>query len=147
MILYNNSPAGFIGQLNPLKFNDKIFKAGLYVCEIYLEPFLKDYNEIVEYREISRYPRVRRDLSLVIKNEIEAGKLINTIKEINLNILRSISVFDIYSDHKIGKENICVGLKLTFQSKDRTLSEKELDKTVKMIIKKMEERYGAKLRI
>nr|YP_010850917.1 Phenylalanine-tRNA ligase beta subunit [Lophurella mutabilis]WGH13502.1 Phenylalanine-tRNA ligase beta subunit [Lophurella mutabilis] len=124
---------GIIGELNNKfikKFNYKNDK--IYVFEINLNKLIETTKSInhLEYtsKKYSNYPSVTRDISIKLKKYIEIKKIKETILAGNKELIESIDVFNEYSTNdNIDHNKIrCVGLRITYRSKNRTLNNKDI---------------------
>ena len=110
-----------------------------------LEPAIT--TKEIKHREISAYPTVRRDLSLVVKDEIKQADIISLAKKSSDNLV-SIELFDVYIDeNKIGKGHKNLAFHLAFQSPDHTLTDTEIETAMTSISTTLEKELGAKLRL
>ena len=94
---------GYIGQVHPTvqienDLND------VYVLEIELEPLYDAADFQIEYQTLPRYPAIQRDIAVVIGQEVEAGKLLDSVRETAGELLESVHVFDIYTGERLGAD-------------------------------------------
>ncbi len=118
----------------------------VYFAEINVDRIADKLGNVRYYREISRYPSIKRDLAIVIDNKIGYEKLSDSIKKSAGKGLKSIDLFDIYEDEKIGKDKRSLALTLEFLSAEKTLTDEEINKVVNKIVKNLESNLGATLR-
>ncbi|MEJ7553200.1 MAG: hypothetical protein WKI48_00455 [Aquificaceae bacterium] len=85
-----------------------------------------------------------RDLTLLMDKEVSVDKLISHIRKREL--VEDMKVFSIYIDPKLGEGKKSVSFRLTFRSKEGTLSDQQVNKLVEEIVAELEENFGAKLR-
>lgn len=101
----------------------------------------------ITYAPLSQFPAVRRDLSLVVKKEIQQSDIEQVLKK-ECKTLISIELFDVFIDaEKIGSENKNVAFHLTFQSRDKTLDDASIDAAMKTINNAMKKNFDATLRL
>ena len=103
--------------------------------ELNFEELVKLANESVEYRPISKYPAIARDLALFVPSGVKAAEVTDTIKNAAGEFLADSDLFDIYE--KGGRKSLA--FHLMFQSYDRTLTDKEVNSVMNKIIKALEE--------
>ncbi len=97
--------------------------------------------------EISRFPAVRRDLSLVAPVSVPVGELLIAVREHGGELLREVFVFDLYEDRKsLNSDTRSVGLGLIFQSISRTLTDAEADLAVTTAVSLLVEKFGVSVR-
>ena len=97
------------------------------------------------FQPISRFPIVERDIAVVVPASQPAGPMIESIRRTGGEMLREVSVFDLYHGDHVGKDNksLAFGLRL---GADRTLRDKDVDKVMARILKTLEKEFDAKLR-
>lgn len=119
----------------------------VYFAEINWTEFLSLSTKygVQPYREISRFPQVSRDIAVIVADTLESGELQTTVKKSGGKLLRSSTVFDVYSGKGIDKGKKSLALNMVFAA-DRTLKDEEVDRLVDKIIKNLERQHGAILR-
>ena len=117
-------------------------KSKIFFCEIPISNICKNLkvdvnNKLIEfnninYTDISEYPSMNRDLSFLIKNESKIAQLEGAIYDFKDPILIESFGFDFYNDPKTN--NIKIGFRFVFQSREKTLTDKEVDKVMGDIV-------------
>jgi len=100
----------------------------------------------ISFEPVSKYPEVRRDLSLVIDKSITFNDILKIVKKNENKLVRNINVFDFYEGEKIDRNKKAYALSFTLQDKSRTLSDKVIDKTMNHLIILFENELGAIIR-
>jgi phenylalanyl-tRNA synthetase beta chain len=98
------------------------------------------------YQPFSRYPAIEKDLALIVGTDIAAGKLRSFILKTGYPLAREIIIFDIFHGGHLGEGKKSIGFRIRFQSKERTLTDKEVSQIFDEIIKQVERKFNAKLR-
>jgi phenylalanyl-tRNA synthetase beta chain len=100
----------------------------------------------VSYKEICKYPAVRRDLALLLDKNIQFGEIEKIAYETEKKLLKEVSLFDVYEGKNLeaGKKSYAVCFML--QDESQTLNDKQIDKIMSKLIKNLEDKLGAKLR-
>jgi len=103
-------------------------------------------NNKISFTDISRYPEVRRDLALVLNNEITFADIQRIANQYGKKILRKVNLFDVYEGDKIeaGKKSYAVSFIL--QDEEKTLAEKEIDSFMNRLMMGFEKELGAVIR-
>lgn len=130
---------GIIGKLHPLVNKDDI-----YVMELNLTQLLKTKTRKMNYKEISKFPSVVKDVAFIIDNHKTSAEIEKVIKQAGGKMLEKINVFDIYPNIEEGKKSIAY--KLTFSNPNKTLSDEEVMEVFEKIIKEVEAKTKSKLR-
>ena len=103
-------------------------------------------NTKIKYAEVSRFPSVRRDLSLLIENNVSFESLLKIAKETDKNILKSVNLFDVYEGDKVPEGKKSYALSFILEDKTKTLTDKHIDKVMNKLIKSYENKLGAIVR-
>jgi phenylalanyl-tRNA synthetase beta chain len=100
----------------------------------------------IQYQKVSVYPAVERDLSILIDAIVPFGKINESIQKNAGKSLVYSRLYDIYEGKSIASGKKSLTFRLVFQNKTRTLTEKEIDKDFRRILKGLEDAYNATLR-
>ena len=139
-ISLDNHEIGFLGTLHPSVSKQFGFKQSVVAAELDLEPLLQ--GSVPQFSALSKFPSVRRDLSLLAAEEISAETIIEVAKSSDTEILRSAHIFDLYKGEGVKKGLKSIALGLILQGFSRTLEEQEIndvvDKTVSVLKEKLD---------
>ena len=135
---------GVIGMLNPILTRNTDISGDVYFFEIDYKKAFKRSPIIA--KPISKYPQIRRDISIVVDSHITSSELIKAVKEIKPSTIQSVNVFDVYEGKNIEEGRKSIALGLILQEKSRTLRDKEADDIISMTLKSLQSKYSAKLR-
>ena len=101
----------------------------------------------VEIVDLPRFPHMRRDLALVIPNDVKFGDIVYIARKTGKTILKEINLFDVYrNNEQIGGGNKSYAISLIFQDDNKTLNDKEVDKVMSEIIDRCEKELKATIR-
>ena len=137
----NGQIIGIMGKVHPKKAENDVF-----VLEINLDKLLEKKTGKMKYKEISKYPSVKKDLSMVVKKERASEQIEKQIKKSAGALLTDVKVFDIYTGSNIEKDKKSMTYSLTFGAKDKTLTDEEINSILEKIILDLEKIIGAELR-
>lgn len=140
-IILNNIKIGIIGKVHPSVTPDDI-----YVLEINLEKLFAIRVKGMQYKEISKFPGISKDLAFVVDKQIKASDIMSVIKKEGGRLLTNISIFDVYEGENIGKNEKSIAFKLTFEDSTKTLSDEEVMVIFNKIITGVENKLKAKVR-
>ena len=141
LISVNNDVVGIIGRVHP-----KLSKENIFVFEIDLDKLLDKKVGKMKYKEISKYPSVKKDLALVVDKNIASKEVEMNIKKAGGSLLTKIEVFDVYEGTGIPEGKKSIAYSLTLERTDRTLTDEEISTTMDKIIDFVEKKMGASLR-
>lgn len=103
-------------------------------------------NNKVAFGELPKYPEVRRDLALVLDKNIKFGELKAIAFATEKNLLRSVSLFDVYEGKGIPEGKKSYAINFVLRDDTKTLTDKQIDKVMSRLIAAYEKQAGAKLR-
>ena len=139
-ISVNNDIVGFIGRVHPSKAKDAV-----YTMEINLDKLLNKKVGKMKYKEISKFPVVKKDLAVVVDKSITAGEIASCIKKAAGSLLIAAEVFDVYLGSGMEENKKSIAYSLEFGTNDRTLTDEEINQVLEKIIQNLE-KQGAMLR-
>ncbi len=145
--LVGSTVIGTVGVINKTILNLFKIKQPVFYAEFSLaEVKSQIVNKKFQFKEISKFPSVRRDLSLVIDKGISFQKIQDLSFKIENRLLTGVNVFDIYEDKSLGDNKKSYSVSFTLQDNQKTLTDKVIDKTMNRLIKGFEDEYGALIR-
>ena len=133
VISVNNDVIGIIGKVHP-----KFTKDDVYVLEIDLDKLLAKKVGKMKYKEISKFPTIKKDLAVIMPKNMTAAEVGMKIKKSAGSNLESYEVFDMYTGAGIEEGMKSIAYSLTFGKLDRTLTDEEINSTLDKIIKDLE---------
>lgn len=145
-IFIENIKIGEIGQVSYDVCKNFSIKNNIFVCELDLELIFNFYNKEITYRPLSKFPAVKRDLALIVKNDIDSGDIENIIKINGGDLLKSINLFDIYEGNQVEEGYKSMAYTMTFQSDEKTLTDEDINPKISNILENLEIKLGATLR-
>ena len=120
-IIVNAVNVGIIGKLHP-----SVTKDDIYVLEINLDKLFLFKVKGMQYKELSKYPSISKDMAFIVKNNVMASSVIEVIKKACGKLLVDISIFDVYQGENVASDEKSLAFNLTFQDQNKTLSEEEV---------------------
>lgn len=144
VILRDGVQVGYIGALHPELAKTLDIDVPVYLFELSLSKIQKGI--LPTFKELSRFPEVSRDLSVLINKSIVADQFISAIKAAAGDYLTKIQLFDIYQGSAIGEDQKSVAVRLSWRHSERTLTDDEINAFFQAIIVVLEEQFNATLR-
>lgn len=144
-LTFDGKVIGFQGEVHPDILEAIDLRSPVYYAEIETLP-LQDYlNKDIVLKPIPKFPPTTRDLSLVVEQDILARDMMNDIFKVH-EWVRDVSFVDIFKGLQIGQSKKSLTFSVTFQSQDKTLTDKEVNDVVTRIVEKLSGTYQAELR-
>lgn len=104
------------------------------------------YNSQTSYAEVSRFPDVRRDLSLVVEQAVSFEAVERVARHTERKLLTAINVFDMYEGPNLGTGKKAYAVSFTLQDTTQTLTDAVIDKTMQRLMNAFEQELGAIIR-
>ena len=137
----NGTDVGIIGKLHP-----NVTKEDVYVLEINLDELFKKKVGKMKYKEISKFPSVKKDVAFVVDKSLTSKDIEKVIKNAGGSLLTEIEVFDVYTGITIGIDKKSIAYSLTFSDNKKTLTDEEVETLIDKIISTVSKKCGAELR-
>ncbi|MCQ4347502.1 phenylalanine--tRNA ligase subunit beta [Pseudomonas stutzeri] len=135
---------GFLGALHPELAKALDLDQPVYLFELVLAEVAA--GRLPQFRELSRFPEVRRDLALLVGREVPAQSLLEDIRVQAGEHLTDLRLFDVYQGKGIDPHSKSVAVGLTWQHPSRTLNDEEVNENLRRVIASLGERFQATLR-
>jgi len=144
---FNNVVIGQIGYLSNKILKNLNISADVFYGDLRWTAILKSIkNHKASYTPLQKYPEVKRDLALLIDKEV----LFSTIKALAFKaekqILRSVNIFDVYEGANLPEGKKSYAVSFILQDEEKTLNEKQIEKTMNRLISVYEREVGAQIR-
>ncbi|WP_420187014.1 phenylalanine--tRNA ligase subunit beta [Bacteroides pyogenes] len=119
----------------------------VYYADLNWNELMKAVRSVkISYKEISKFPAVKRDLALLIDKNVRFAEIEKIAYETEKKLLKEVELFDVYEGKNLeaGKKSYAVSFML--QDETQTLNDKMIDKIMSKLVKNLEDKLGAKLR-
>ncbi|HKX85435.1 MAG TPA: phenylalanine--tRNA ligase subunit beta [Flavobacterium sp.] len=100
----------------------------------------------IKFTEIAKYPEVRRDLALLLDQNIEFSKIYDLAKNAEKNLLTKVDLFDVYQGKNLPEGKKSYAVSFTLQDTSKTLTDSQIDKVMSKLTQTFETELGASLR-
>lgn len=135
---------GFLGAIHPELSKALGLDQPVYLFELVLADVTQGGMPV--FKELSRFPEVRRDFALVVDQQTPAAALLSAIRETAGEWLTDLKLFDVYHGKGIDPHRKSLAVGLTWQHPSRTLNDDEVSTTTQNILTSLEQRFNATLR-
>ena len=124
--------------------------------DISLEVFYADINwselmkatrsNTVSFKEIAKFPAVKRDLALLLDKEVKFADIEKIAYETDRKLMKNVELFDVYEGKNLDAGKKSYAVTFTIQDEKQTLNDKAIDKLMQKLVKNLQDKLGAKLR-
>ena len=144
-IIMDGEVIGVMGQIRYEITEDLTINNEIFVAEIDFEKFTALANFEYVYKNISKYPSIKRDLALVVRDEITTGEVEEIIKQTGKKVSK-IELFDIYEGEQVQSNHKSFAYHITFEADENPLTHEEVDSSIKKILYRLNEKLGVVIR-
>ncbi|WP_144734278.1 phenylalanine--tRNA ligase subunit beta [Acinetobacter oleivorans] len=142
-ILVEGKSIGYLGRLHP-SLENELDLSTTWVAELDQTAVLQSY--VSNFTELSRFPSVRRDIALLISDNINVRDIQQLIEQTGGELLDSTWLFDVYTGQGVEDGKRSLAFALLWQHPSRTLEDAEIKSGMDNIIQVLENTYQATLR-
>jgi len=145
-VLRAGEPVGVAGKLSSETAGAWQLPEGVYALELDADALMTGARLTGKYAELPRFPASRRDIALILDEAVPAGDVIGQIEAQGEELLHGADVFDVYSGGQLAPGTRSLGIALTYRSRERTLTDTEVDAAHANIVSHLLKRFSAGLR-
>lgn len=142
-ILVDGQSIGYLGRLHP-SLENELDLSTTWVAELDHAAVLQSY--VSNFTELSRFPSIRRDIALLISDNINVRDIQQLIEKTGGELLDSTWLFDVYTGQGVEEGKRSLAFALLWQHPSRTLEDAEIKSGMDNIIQVLENTYQATLR-
>ena len=134
-------------QLSPAVLKKFDIQEAVFYAELNWDFVLSQLLEgDIQYKAVSKFPKVRRDLALLIGKEVEFQAIQKIAKTTEQHLLQEVNLFDVYEGKNLAEGKKSYGVSFTFQDANKTLTDKQIDRMMERLIENLKKELGAELR-
>lgn len=145
-LLVHNQPLAQLGAVSPSVLKQLDVTQPVWYAELDWDGLVRKYKPTLAARELSKFPEVRRDLSLVVDKTVTFEQLQQIARRTEKKLLQNINVFDVYEGPNLGEGKKSYSVSFTLQDFTQTLSEQAIEQTMQKLIGQFEKQAGALIR-
>ncbi len=143
-LLRNDQTIGWLGELHPSLVQQLELPAGPLLFEVQATPLLA--ARLPQYRGLSRFPAVRRDLAVVVAEDLPVQRVLDVVRKAAGARLSDLRVFDVYLGEKVETGSKSVALGLILQDTSRTLTDADVDGVIQDVTDHLGREINATIR-
>ena len=143
-IIAEDQEVGFIGTIHPQIAQKLGLNGKTVVFEILWDAITT--RPAIQAKTISRFPANRRDIAVVVANDVAAADVIRTCREVAGDILTQVNLFDVYQGNGINEGCKSLAISLTLQDNQKTLEEEDITNVISNVVSELKRSFNAYLR-
>ncbi len=143
---------GSFGQIDPkvaksFSINTVELKQDVYVLDINLSLLFKYMTfEDRTFKAIPVFPNMQRDISILVDKQIQVEDIVNAIYSVNKAVTKNVELIDEYQGKNTPENKRSLTFGMTFNSENKTLTDKFVERLMQQVIKKLENSYNIEMR-
>jgi phenylalanyl-tRNA synthetase beta chain len=148
LYLLNKTKLGIFGQINPMLANKLNISSELYLFEFDVDIIKNqmELNKLTINKEYSLYPKIVKDISFIVQQDILYKELQEILYYNGTEILSEINLLDEYVGKSIPDQHVSLCLQLVFQSNEKTLQNKEIEEILNTLRLVLTKKFNANIR-
>lgn len=136
-----------LGMLSSKVLKTTDIEQDVYYAEFSWENILKIVkNHTIGYTPMPKFPAVKRDLALLLDKKVTFKEVKDLALRTEKNILKSVSLFDVYEGEKLGEGKKSYAVSFTLQDDEKTLTDKQIDRIMNKLMGTYKHQLGAEIR-
>lgn len=142
-VFLGENAVGWVGALHPALVQ-RFELPNMYLFE--LDAIALAHAAVPQFQPLSAFPSIRRDLALVVNEDVSAGDLLGALAELRLPLLQELRVFDVYRGEGLEENQKSIALGLILRAFDRTLGDEDVTGVITTVLDHLNARLGARAR-
>ncbi len=135
---------GWLGQVHPQICRKIGIKKPVYAFELFINNIKQ--STLPSFKEISKFPSVRRDIAMIANNDISYQEIKTLVVKETGDLLKNIFVFDEYQGENIRVGNRSLAIGIVLQQNNSTFEDKEVDKLMAKVVSSLKVNLGVEIR-
>jgi len=145
-IFYSGSEIGAIGKVSKDVLKGYGVEKKAFILELCIDTLLPLVVWVKKFTPLTKFPSVRRDISIIVNRSIQSAMLVDIVKEKGTDLVESVDIFDLYQGKQIAPQEKALAVRISYRSNKRTLRDDEVNKIHEGIIEEIRRQTGGRLR-
>ncbi len=139
-------PLGYLGKLKGDLLQVLDLKQPVYLFELDFSLLAERAPSQLTYTPLAKYPAAVRDVAVVVADDLPVQAIVDAIWELGQSELREVKLFDLYKGRQVAPGCRSLAFSLSYQSRDRTLTEDEVSGLFWRVAEELRRKFGAQIR-
>ncbi len=148
MMFVAGEEVGVLGEVHPVvRDNYDLPEQRVALAELDLEALLEEAEPLQQFEAPSRMPALKLDLAILVDETVPPDEVEAVIRETGGELLADVILFDVYRGEQLGEGKRSLAYSLTLQAPEETLTTEQAMEQRERIVERLQEAYGAQLRV
>ena len=140
-------PLAVMGTIAPARLKQFGIKQPVFAAEInWPTLFALVKRNKIKYKELPKFPEVRRDLALLLDESVSYADLRKSAFRVGKKLLKQVGLFDVYRGDKIAEGKKQYALSFVLQDLEKTLTDNDVERIMSKLLATFQNEFGATLR-
>lgn len=147
-VMLGEKKIGFLGELDPVIAGEQALEKKVYLAQLSYEEIAKKYRGGTKYIPVPAFPAVKRDLALIVAEEVPCAEIEETIFHA-CRAVSAVELFDVFRGKQVGENKKSMAFSVTFTPEEnatKPLSGEQVDSFVKKILSNLKFKLNAEIR-
>lgn len=146
ILMVEGKTLGFIGSLHPALLEEEKIRVPVVLGEFDLDMLFKGLPRPMKVRGFSRYPKMERDIALVMSQSLKIGEVLKEMRKAAGPVCAQIEAFDLYQGESLAAGQKSVTFRLSYQDQNATLQEAVVNDSVAKVLAAVQVKYQLTVR-
>lgn len=142
----NGKAVVYLGKVKPALTRHYDLKQEVWYATMEWATLMRETDKPIRFKELPKFPSMRRDLALVIGAEVAYGQIEGLARETAGSLLKEVNLFDVYEGDKLGAGKRSYAVSFVFLDEEKTLTDEQADKVMQKLMHNFEKSLGATVR-
>ncbi|MBW1814658.1 MAG: phenylalanine--tRNA ligase subunit beta, partial [Deltaproteobacteria bacterium] len=144
-VIIKDEPIGLVGELHPKVLNNYDLKQTAFIFELNFDRLISYMPDTKSVSPIPKFPATSRDITLIVNKDIEANKILQSVIDLNEELVENLHLFDVFEGDPIPAGRKSISFRITYRSSSETLEDNRVNNLHKSISDRLLKKVDATL--
>jgi phenylalanyl-tRNA synthetase beta chain len=144
-VVIKDEPVGLVGELHPKVLTNYDLKQTAFIFEFNFDRLINYVPDTKSVSPIPKFPATSRDITLIVDKDIEANKILQSVMDLNEELVEDLHLFDVFEGDPIPAGRKSISFRITYRSSSETLEDNRVNNLHKSISDRLLRKIDATL--
>ncbi|BBO91894.1 phenylalanine--tRNA ligase subunit beta [Desulfosarcina ovata] len=144
-ILSDGVPIGLIGEVDAAVIGNYNLRQAAFIFELDMEKLAGMIPDAIQMTAIPRFPSTARDITVIVDQDVESGRLLETVNRFGESLVENLYLFDVFAGDPIPEGKKSVSFRVVYRSAERTLEDDTVNEIHRHLTQRLITEFGAAL--